>query len=182
MQLQGWSVLLVGVATWYQRCVTYTVCPLSNAFFLKLCSLMHLVNTGHSPQYLRELVWHPTLPLVLDSALQAADNIRRQRLVWRSANGVSGLQVRVRAAWHSLPVSLQDILDHQAFKQDLKTELVNCVYTTEDCFLCYVFMVTYIYVRCKRRTKKTWTWTWTWTWRACHSKLELGDSKFETRL
>ena len=123
----GWSVLLVRVTTWHRRCVTYTGCSMSSASFsncVRWCTSL-----------LRDMVlnicknlslWHLTLLLVPDSALQAADVLRRQRLVWRLVNGVSRLQVR----WNSLPASLQDIRDHRAFKWNLKTELFNHVFMT----------------------------------------------------
>jgi len=41
------------------NCLAYTAysCPWSGAYnFLTMCSLMHLFNTGHGPQYLREHV------------------------------------------------------------------------------------------------------------------------------
>jgi len=43
----------------------------------------------------------------------------------------------------ALPVSLQDIRDHQAFKGNLKIELLNRVHTPSDCFVCHALLVTY---------------------------------------
>ena len=54
--------------------------PFEQLIIFKLCSLMHLVNTGHSPQYLQELVLLTSeiTSIVLVSTLQAADVMRRQ--------------------------------------------------------------------------------------------------------
>ena len=79
-----------------------------------------LINTGHSPQYLQELV---TMTSDVTS---------------RSRPGVSCL-----LAWNSLLASLQNIRDHRAFKRNLKTELFNRVYMTTNCFVYYALLVTY---------------------------------------
>jgi len=110
--------------------------PLEQSIIFKLCSLMHLVIRYTVLNIYENLSrWHPILLLIPDSALLAADAMRRQRLVWRS----------FAAALNSLPASLRDICDHQAFKTflNLKTELFNRVHTTWDCFVCHALMVTY---------------------------------------
>jgi len=57
------TVLLVHVIMWHRRCVDLHGLPLDQHIIFKdqhiifiLCSLMHRINTDHSPQCLRELV------------------------------------------------------------------------------------------------------------------------------
>ena len=103
--------------------------PLEQRIIYKLCSLMHLVNTRHSPQYLQELVTLTT-DIAFRSCLRSAGSRRYETPATRLKMGERCFSFAGPAAWKSLPASLQDISDHRAFKRNLKTELFNRVYTT----------------------------------------------------
>ena len=95
-------------------------------FIFKLCLLMHLVNTGRSPQYLQELVTL-TSDITSRSRLRSAGSRRYQMSSIRLKISERCFSFAGLVAWNSLPASLQDIRDHQAFKRNLKTELFNRV-------------------------------------------------------
>ena len=103
--------------------------PLEQRIIYKLCSLMHLVNTGHSPQYLQELVTL-TSDIPSRSRLRSAGNRRYETPATRLKIGERCFSFAGPAAWNSLPAALHDIRDHRVFKRYLKTELFNRVYTT----------------------------------------------------
>jgi len=95
----------------------------------KLCSLMQLINTDLSPQYLRELV-SLTSDIASRSRLRSATSRRYEMPATRMKFGERCFPFECPAAWNSLPVHIQDIQNHQAFKRNLKTELFDCAYTT----------------------------------------------------
>ena len=94
--------------------------------------------------------WHLTLLLVPDSSLQAAEDA--------SDSSYLCFLFADPAAWNSLPASLQDICDHQAFRRNLETVPFNRVNTTLDCLFVmrYWSVVTYGV----SGAQETWTWTW----------------------
>ena len=98
--------------------------PLEQRIIFKLCSLMHLVNTGHSPQCLRELV------------SLTSDITSRSRLRSESSRRYETPATRLKIGewcflcWFGSMSSLHDIRDHQALQRNLKTELFNHVHTT----------------------------------------------------
>ena len=86
---------------------------------------MHLINAGHSPQYLRELV-SLTFDITFRSRIRSISSRRYATPATRVKIGERGFSFASLAAWHSL----QHICDHQAFERNLKTQLFNRVYTT----------------------------------------------------
>ena len=102
--------------------------PLEQRITFKLCSLMHLVNTGHSPQYLHDLVVS-TSDISSRSRLRSSSSRRYEIPATRLKTGERCFSFAGPAAWNSLPASLQDIRDHHTFKSSLKTVLFNRAYT-----------------------------------------------------
>ena len=102
--------------------------PLEQRITFKLCSLMHLVNTGHSPQYLHDLVVS-TSDISSRSRLRSSSSRRYEIPATRLKTGERCFSFAGPAAWNSLPASLQDIRDHHTFKRSLKTVLFNRAYT-----------------------------------------------------
>jgi len=95
----------------------------------KLCSLMQLINTDLSPQYLRELV-SLTSDIASRSRLPSATSRRHEMPANHLEFGKQCFSFAGPAEWHSLPAHIQDILNHQAFKRNLKTELFEHAFTT----------------------------------------------------
>ena len=102
--------------------------PLEQRITFKLCSLMHLIDTGHSPQYLRELVTS-TSNIASRSRLRSASSRRYETLPTRLKFGERCFSFAGPSAWNTLPASLQDIRDHNSFKRALKTHLFDRAYT-----------------------------------------------------
>ncbi len=102
--------------------------PLEQRITFKLCSLMHLVNTGHSPQYLHDLVVS-TSDISSRSRLRSSSSRRYEIPATRLKTGERCFSFAGPTAWNSLPASLQDIRGHHTFKRSLKTVLFNRAYT-----------------------------------------------------
>ena len=89
---------------------------------------MHLVDTGHSPQYLQEPVTLAS-DIASRSRLRSASSRRYETPATRLKIGERCFSFAGLAAWNSLPASLQDIRDHRAFERNFKTVLFNRAYT-----------------------------------------------------
>ena len=70
----------------------------------KLCYLMHLIETGHSPQYLRELV-SSISNIVSRSRLRSSGSRRYETPPTRLKFGERCFSFAGPSAWNSLPVS-----------------------------------------------------------------------------
>ena len=75
--------------------------------------------------------------------LRSASSRRCETQATRLKIGERSFSFAGPTAWNSLPVSLQDIHDHQAFETKLWCWTFNRVYTTSDCCVCYALLVTY---------------------------------------
>jgi hypothetical protein len=88
---------------------------------------MHLIDTGHSPQYLRELV-SPTSDIASRSRLRSASSRRYETPLTRLKFGERCFSFAGPSAWNTLPASVQDIRDHNSFKRAPKADLFNRAY------------------------------------------------------
>jgi hypothetical protein len=73
--------------------------PLEQRIIYKLCSLMHLINTGHSPKYLQELV---TLTPDIASRLRSASSRRYETPSTRLKFGKQCFSFTVRNIQHGI--------------------------------------------------------------------------------
>ena len=89
--------------------------PLEQRIIFKLCSLMHLVNTGRSPSYLQGLVTL-TSDIASRSRLWSASSQRYEILATRLKIGERSFSFADPAAWNSLLASLYEIRDHTFFQ------------------------------------------------------------------
>jgi len=83
---------------------------------------MHQVHIGSSPSYLSGLVT-ATANIQFRKRLQSADTNRYEPLT--ACFSHAGPK-----AWNALPAELQDLMDHNAFKRQLKTSLFERAFAT----------------------------------------------------
>ena len=102
--------------------------PVEQRIVYKLCSLMHLINIGHSPQYLSDLVT-PSSDITSRSRLRSWSSRRYEIPATRLKTGERFFSFADPSEWNSLPQSLQDIREPQVFKRNLKSVLYNRAYT-----------------------------------------------------
>jgi len=90
---------------------------------------MHQVHIGSSPSYLSGLVT-VTANIQFQKRLRSADTNRYEPLTTRLKFGERCFSHAGPKAWNALPAELQDLMDHSAFKRQLKTFLFECAFTT----------------------------------------------------
>jgi len=90
----------------------------------KLCTLMHLIHTGCSPSYMSELVTSIS-SIASPSRLRSASSRRYEQPATRLKLSERSFAFAGPAAWNSLPTSLHEIINHKAFKRELKTVIFN---------------------------------------------------------
>ena len=101
---------------------------MEQCIILKLCSLLHLVNTGRGSQYLQELV-KLTSDITARSRFHSASSQRYETPVTRQKISERYFLFAGPAACNLLPASLQDIRDHRTFlNETLKLNFLT-VYT-----------------------------------------------------
>jgi hypothetical protein len=101
--------------------------PMEQRVTFKLCVFMHLINTGHSPSYISELVTS-TSSIASRSRLRSASSRRYEQPATRRKLGERSFAFAGPVAWNSLPTSMHEITDLESLKRELKTVLFNRVY------------------------------------------------------
>jgi len=94
----------------------------------KLCILLQIIHTGCSPSFMSELVT-PTSSIASRSRLRSARSRRYDQPATRLKMGERSFAFAGPAAWNSLPTSLHEITNHEAFKRELKTVLFKRAYS-----------------------------------------------------
>jgi len=85
---------------------------------------MHQVHTGSSPSYLSSLVT-ATANIQFRQRLRSADTNRYEPPTTRLKFGECCFSHAGPKAWNALPAELQDLMEHNAFKRQLKTFLLK---------------------------------------------------------
>jgi len=113
--------------------------PLEQRIIFKLCSLMHRINTDHSPQYLRELV-SLTSDIASRSRLRSATSRRYELPAIRLKFGERCFSF-AGTAWNSLPTYKQYIPYHQALNAILKLNYLTVRTRRKTYLLCVTYGV-----------------------------------------
>jgi len=103
--------------------------PVKQRIIYKLCLIMHLIHTGHSPAYLKNIV-QLTSTSATRPGLRSADRLSYRKPTLETVFGEREFSYAGPAAWNSLPCHIQSNTNTTVFKSQLKTFLFLSVFST----------------------------------------------------